>query len=66
MRAPVWVVKLRGSGSIAVDLYRTNGFDWSPSQSDARRMRYRETAEGLATLFPGARVYRIGPKRGGR
>lgn len=67
MRAPVWVVKLRGSGSIAVDLYRTNGFDWSPSQRDARRMRYRETAEGLATLFPGSRVVRLVPrKRGGR
>lgn len=69
MKAPVWVVKLRGSGSIAVDLYlaaRVADGWWSVLRRDAFRFSSREEAKRAASC-PGSRVVRLVPrKRGGR
>lgn len=70
MRAPVWVVKVRGQGSVSADLYYSLALydGWfSTSQRAAYRYRLRADAERRAAAFPGARVVRLVPrKRGGR
>lgn len=47
MRAPVWVVKVRGVGTRSVDLYLTAEGKWSASAKDAVRFPVKPRAVRL-------------------
>ena len=68
MKPSVWVVKAVRGSSLPIDFYWAQPGDegwWTLRRSEARRFSIRSLAKVYAGALS-ARVYRIGPKRGGR